>query len=58
MADARWRVVCVVCALCLTSAVLASQDLMVKMTKGFSKVVDDCKTEVRSRSINFKYSIK
>nr|WKR38878.1 pheromone binding protein 1 [Spodoptera frugiperda] len=46
MADARWRVVCVVCALCLTSAVLASQDLMVKMTKGFSKVVDDCKTEL------------
>ncbi|XP_022817853.1 general odorant-binding protein 1-like [Spodoptera litura] len=46
MANARWRFVFVVYALYLTSAVLGSQDLMVKMTKGFTRVVDDCKTEL------------
>nr|WKF45275.1 odorant binding proteins PBP1 [Peridroma saucia] len=46
MADSRWRLACFVCVLFATSSVMASKELISKMSQGFAKVVDQCKTEL------------
>nr|ALJ93808.1 pheromone-binding protein 1 [Athetis dissimilis] len=46
MADSRWRFTRFVCVMLMTSSVMASKELMTKMSTGFTKVLDQCKSEV------------
>lgn len=44
--DIKWRIVLVVCAVMKMGDVLASQEVMTKMTVGFAKVMQECRNEV------------
>ncbi|XP_075981505.1 general odorant-binding protein 1-like [Anticarsia gemmatalis] len=43
----KWQVIAIVCAAISMQGVMTSQELMTKLTGGFAKVMDTCKTELR-----------
>nr|AAC05702.2 pheromone binding protein 1 precursor [Mamestra brassicae] len=46
MTYSKWRLSCLVCVIFVASSVMASKELITKMSSGFTKVVDQCKNEL------------
>ncbi|CAD0202890.1 unnamed protein product [Chrysodeixis includens] len=47
MADSKWRFVSLLCVALMANGVMSSKELLSKMSTGFNKVVDGCKSELK-----------